>query len=103
MVFKLGQSGNIKGRPKGTKNAKKYLGKAFKDAIEEMRPEALHQLYKKVKQGNLNALELVLAYDQGKPLQKIAQQNFNLFYSSWTDEQIESFSESGEMPKLNES
>ena len=46
------------------------------------------------------AMETILHYGHGKPIQQVHQINVNMNYSSWTDEQIEEFSETGQMPMI---
>ena len=46
------------------------------------------------------AMETILHYGHGKPIQAVHQVNLNLNYSSWTDAQIEEFAANGQMPMI---
>jgi len=87
VYFKKGQSGNPKGKPKGTRNFKtilnEYLDKNvdFKDPVEKRKVKkslrevvALSLLSKAVK-GDLNAISQVMDRVDGKPVQVNKNEN----------------------------
>ena len=102
MTFKPGQSGNPAGLKPGTVNIlPKYKNKTLKQICRELSISvAMPTIEKAANNGNIQASELILAYGFGKPIQQVHAVNMNLNYSSWTDAQIEEFSETGQMPMI---
>ena len=101
MPFQKGHSGGP-GRPKDSVNIPdKYKGKTLKQICRQLSISvAMPTIEKAANNGNIQASELILAYGFGKPVQQVTQVNLNLNYSSWTDAQIEEFSETGQMPMI---
>ena len=101
MPFEKGQPGGP-GRPVGSVNIEpEYRNKSLKQICKELSISvAMPQVKKHAANGNMQACELLLAYGFGKPVQQVHQINVNMDYSSWTDEQIEEFEETGKMPML---
>lgn len=73
-MFKKGQSGNPKGRPKKLPELRKLLDEVLGDEAQGM--SAAEAIFKKWRQmavqGNLKAGELLITYAYGKPTQKVA-------------------------------
>ena len=103
MTFKPGQSGNPAGLKPGTVNVHpKYKNKTLKQICRELSISvAMPTIEKAANNGNIQAAELIMAYGFGKPIQQVTQVNVNMNYSSWTDAQIEEFSETGQMPMIS--
>ena len=103
MPFKPGQSGNPAGMKPGTTHTPdEFKGKTLKQSCKDLTKSiVLPELKKHAKRGNMQALELIIAYAHGKPVQQVNQVNLNLNYSSWTDAQIKEFSETGQMPMIS--
>ena len=101
MTFKSGDPGGP-GRPKDSVNIPdKYKGKTLKQICRQLSISvAMPTIEKAANNGNIQASELILAYGFGKPIQQVHAVNMNLNYSSWTDAQIEEFSETGQMPMI---
>ena len=94
-----GVSLNPEGRPKGSLN--KYKGKPVKLLARELVATwGIDALEHHLKKNSLEALRIALEYGYGKPIQQQLNINMNMNYSSWTDEQIEEFSETGQMPMI---
>jgi len=102
MPFKPGQSGNPAGPKPGTVHTlDEFKGKSLKQICKDLtKSVVLPELKKHAKSGNMQALELIMAYGHGKPIQAVHQFNLNLNYSTWTDAQVEEFAETGQMPML---
>ncbi len=101
MPFEKGHPGGP-GRPKDSVNIPdKYKGKTLKQICRQLSISvAMPTIEKAANNGNIQASELILAYGFGKPVQQVTQVNLNLNYSSWSDAQIEEFSETGQMPMI---
>ncbi len=102
MPFQPGQSGNPGGLKPGTPNIlPEFKNKTLKQICKDLtKSVVLPELKKHAKKGNMQALELIIAYGHGKPIQQVNQLNVNMNYSSWTDAQVEEFSETGQMPMI---
>lgn len=103
VAYKPGESGNPAGRPPGTTDLpKEYEGMTHKQifrriAIHKAIPLILKHIEKK---DSLEAANIALQYGFGKPIQQQVNVNLNMNYSSWTDAEVEEFSETGQMPML---
>ncbi len=104
MPFKPGQSGNPKGLKSGTVHIlPKYRNKTLKQICKELTISVvMPRLELLARKRNEWAMETILHYGHGKPIQQVHQVNINMDYSSWSDEQIEEFAETGRMPMLKE-
>lgn len=102
MPFTPGKSGNPDGKPLGTKHsATKWKHLSLKQICRKLTTDyALDALEHHLKKNNLEAVKIVVEHGWGKPIQQVHQVNVNMNYSSWTDEQIEEFAETGQMPMI---
>lgn len=73
--FKKGQSGNPKGRPKGTKNKETLAKQALEDKSMDLMlrelPKIVQVCIEKAKQGDMNAMKMVL--DRAIPTKKAVE------------------------------
>ena len=104
MPYKPGESGNPAGKPKGSVHVlPKYRNKTLKQICKDLTLSVvMPRLEILARKRNEWAMETILHYAHGKPIQQIHQVNINMDYSSWTDEQIEEFEDTGQMPMLKE-
>lgn len=102
MPFKPGESGNPTGMKKGTVHIlPKYRNKSLKQICKDLTLSVvMPRLELLARKRNEWAMETILHYGHGKPIQQQVNVNLNMNYSSWTDAQIEEFSETGQMPIL---
>jgi len=101
--YKPGESGNPTGMKKGTVHIlPKYRNKSLKQICKELTLSVvMPRLEMLARKRNEWAMETILHYGHGKPIQQVNQVNMNLNYSSWTDAQIEEFSATGQMPTMS--
>ncbi|HDY89218.1 MAG TPA: hypothetical protein ENH82_14020 [bacterium] len=102
MPFKKGNPGGP-GVPKGSTHIlPKYRNKSLKQICKDLTLSVvMPRLELLARKRNEWAMETILHYGHGKPIQAVHQVNLNLNYSSWSDAQIEEFSETGQMPMIS--
>ena len=72
MQFRKGQSGNAKGRPKGTKNRTTIYRTALNAVVNVTREKAMWAaMLKKALNGDVAAARLIAEYKHGKPQQAV--------------------------------
>ncbi len=102
MPFVPGKSGNPAGKKPGANHIlPKYRNKTLKQICKDLTISVvMPRLELMARKRSEWAMETILHYGHGKPIQQVNQVNLNLNYSNWSDEQIEEFSETGQMPLM---
>lgn len=97
------QKGNP-GKPIGAAHIlPKYRNKTLKQICKDLTLSVvMPRLELMARKRNEWAMETLLHYGHGKPIQQVHQVNINMDYSSWTDAQVEEFEDTGKMPMLQQ-
>lgn len=97
--FQPGQSGNPKGRPKGSRNLSAILKDMLDQDVEEdgemvkFSDAIVKRLIQKANKGDIKAIQEIFDRTEGKAKQEIKNENFNYNSSELSKEDIKNISE----------
>lgn len=83
-AWQKGQSGNLKGKPKGSRNRSTIIKELLMTGDNEYKMH-LAQLLKAIEKGDTNAYKAILDSAYGAPVQTIEQNNVHS-YPEWMNE-----------------